>query len=491
MIKSIEIPFSPEEVELELARKDFYTFAKMTAEFEWKDNWHLEYIATKLEKVAKGEIKRLILTIPFRHGKSQLASRALPAYYLGNHPNDRIIGTSHSSTLAKSMSRDAKRVIQSEIYRKIFPETSLNPKKVASDSRYKSINTSDQWDIINHRGGYLAKGAGQAIQGTGASLIIVDDVYGNREDAYSETMRRRIENWFDQDVKSRLDKGGSMVVVNTRMHHADLIAYLGDTYPGEWETINFPAIKENDEDPDDPRGIGEPLWPWRMSSEELLAIKKSRPDIYYGSYQGVPSPPGGTLLKKEGIQYFSVHDLDLNEATIIQSWDLRHGGKGKNTSFAVGQLWAMIGANAYMLDQCRGKWDSTETLNIIKAKAEDPLWSRARAKLIEAKADGKTLIPMLKQHVPGILPIEPKGSKEGRVMAIQPYWSALNIFIPNTGWAPAFEIEALRFPTGKNDDQVDAMSQALNYLYNGIYSNKSKPQTIGSANNRGRIQGGW
>lgn len=449
----------------QLQRDDFYLFCRSMSGFDWVDNWHLRYVAKKLQDVAEGRIKRLILTIPFRHAKSELASRCLPAWFLGHNPDKHVLGTSHSATLAKKMSRDVKRIIASDAYRAVFPGVAL--------AGTKGKDASDEWDLADAQGGYIAKGAGQGIQGQGMYLGIIDDLYGSREDAYSEATRTKIEDWFENDLKTRLDKDGALVVINTRFHSADLIGYLkeqSDTHSDadEWVVINFPAIKENDADPADPREIGEALWPWRMSADELNALKQTRPDIYWCAYQGNPTPPGGTILMKADILFHAGwRTLDLSDAEIIQSYDLRHGGQGKHTSYAVAQLWAKIGPNAYLLDQHRGKWAPDETLEKILALNETPLWQRARAKLIEAKADGKTLIPMLKKHIAGIIPIEPKGSKEGRVMAVQPYFASHNIYVDKYAtYRDEFVTECTMFPAGANDDQVDAASQALNHLYN-------------------------
>jgi len=456
---------NPESAKLQLQRDNFYLFCEQTSEFEWVDNWHLEHVAGKLQSVSEGKIKRLILTIPFRHGKSQLASRALPAYFLGHHPNHHVIGTSHSATLAKKMSRDVKKIIASDAYSEVFPGVAL--------AGTKGKDAADEWDLAGARGGYIAKGAGQGVQGVGAKLIIVDDVYGSREDAFSKTTRDKISDWFENDLKTRLDKDGAIVVINTRFHHDDLISYLetqAASHPeaDQWELINFPAIKEDDADPADPREIGEALWPWRMSEAELESLKLTRPDIYWCAYQGNPTPPGGTLIKKADILFHGGwRTLDLADATIIQSYDLRHGGQGKHTSFAVAQLWAKIGPNAYLLDQHRGKWAPDVTLDKILELNESALWQRAGSIYIENKADGKSLIPMLKKHIAGIDPVEPKGSKEGRVMAVQPYFAAHNVYIDKyAAYRDEFIAECTMFPAGTNDDQVDAASQALNKLFN-------------------------
>ena len=462
-------------IKAERARRNFYAFCQQMADFEWEDNWHLRKIAGKLQEVVDGSCRRLILTIPFRHGKSQLGSRFFPPYFLGHHPDRKVIGTSHSSSLATDMSRDAKRVVMSEDYRRVFPDVGLNAKNVATDSQYAYKNTADTWEIVGHRGGYHARGAGQAIQGKGADLIVIDDVFGSREDAYSERSRERIKDWYDNDVKSRLSKDGAIVVINTRMHHDDLIGYLLDMQDAheeadQWEVINFPAVKENDDNPDDPREIGEALWPWRMDVDQLEALKATRPDIYWGSYQGHPTPPGGTIVKTDDIRHWE--RLPGLEGRWAQSWDLRAGGKSKKSSFAVGQLWfspKSEPANAYLIDQKRGRWDINETLDRMLECSDDRLWSRATEKLVENAADGRAVIPMLQNKVPGIVPVSAaaKGDKEGALQAVAPFFRSGNVFVPPekaAPWVKDFVHEMTTFPGSANDDQVDACSQALAHL---------------------------
>lgn len=457
-----------------IAQRDFYEFARRVSGFKWQDNWHLRYVADKLQAVAEGEIKRLILTIPFRHGKSQLGSRLFPAYVLGRFPDKRVIGTSHSADLAVAMSRDAKRIVASDAYAKIFPRSKLSTTAPLKNVRHAYMNTAAEWDIVGFRGGYYARGTGQAIQGKGGDIIIIDDVFGKREDAYSPRVRQSVKDWYDNDVVSRLSRGGAIVVINTRMHHDDLIGYLlaqeqRHENADRWHVINFPAIKEADGDPDDPREIGEALWPWRMSKERLLAIKETRPDVYWGPYQGHPSPPGGTIVKEDQIQRWEA--LPGLKGKWLQSWDLRHGGKTPQSSNACGGLWFVPDnepGNAYLVDLKLGQWDLPETIAVMQACAEDPLWKRATKKLVEDKADGRAVLPLLRDRIPGLVPITPTSDKRTRLEAVSPFFASGNVYIPSdeiAPWAGAYIYELISFPGSAQDDQVDMTSQALSDIF--------------------------
>lgn len=446
------------------------------ADFDWRDNWHLRHIAAKLQDVVEGRCRRLILTIPFRHGKSQLGSRFLPPYFLGRYPDKTVIGTSHSPDLAEAMSRDAKKVLTSDNFSSIFPDVRISRNSNAAEaSRYK--DTNKVWEIVGRRGSYRAFGAGQGIQGVGGDLIIIDDVFGKRSDAFSARRRQEIKDWYDTDVVSRLAKDGAIVIINTRMHHDDLIGYLLDVekqHPEiideRWEVINFPALKTEKTDPDDPRQIGEALWPWRKSREELEALKTKRPDIFWGSYQGEPTPPGGTIVKVDDVRYWD--RLPGLRGQWVQSWDLRAGGQSASSSYAVGQLWfkpAAEPANAYLVAQRRGRWDINETLDQLLDASQDSLWARASEKLIEAQADGRAVIPMLQNRVAGIVPINPGqlGKKEARLQRVAPFFRSGNVYIPDQSvapWVREFVHELTTFPGSANDDQVDAASQAIGHL---------------------------
>lgn len=472
----VEHLFLLEERAKRRARTDFYAFCQYCfTEGTWQDNWHLQRIAQKLQEVLEGKVKRLIISIPYRHGKSQLASRFFPAFALGVNPNLNIIGASNAARLATKMSKDAKKVINSKEYRCVFPDTRVNVTGVRTAPGEDYVNTQGEWEVIGGHGSYLSRGVSQAIQGAGADIIVLDDLFGSREDAQSEAKREKVIDWFEDDVKSRLTPDGAIVIIETRKHMDDLVGHVlsemkRSPAADQWEVMNFPALLETEEErhPLDPRQIGEALWPHKKSLLELEALKELRPDIFHTAYQGKPAPPGGSVIKTDWTQkrWF---ELPASFDTIIQSWDLRNGGKGKDSSYAVGQLWGKKGPDAYLIDQVRGRWDFPETMEMLRSKLkDDKLWKKARKVLIEDKADGRTAIPVLKKEFSRIEPVTPVGSKEERLSAVSAYWATGNVILPgNAVWVADHVHEVTTFPGASNDDQVDASTQALEELFHG------------------------
>ena len=469
----------PDEVRSERARRSYLEFVRqvfpeLNGGEEYEVNWHHSKMAKKLQEFCDPDsgLDRLMIFMPPQHGKSQLTSRCLPGWILGHTPNARIIGGSYAEKLALSMSRDAKKILNSDAYRRIFPDTQIPSKHVATDERHSAKNTAGHWEIVGRNGSYMARGSGQGVDGNPADFLLLDDVL-SQQTAKSAKERQSVYEWWAGSLRARLSKKGKVLLVMTRWHLDDIAGRLLDEARSiegadQWEVIEFPAIKESDDNPHDPREIGEVLWPEFKDLDALMAIKGPNPDFFEALYQQNPTPPGGTVIKTGDLQYWT--SLPSTRGTWIQSWDLRAGGKSATSSYAVGQLWlvpASQPANAYLVDQVRGRWDINETLKVMLEKADDPLWSRAVSKIVENKADGRAVIPILKDKVTGIEPVKPTGSKEARLQGVAPLFRGGNVYIPCeeiAPWVREYAHEITNFPGTANDDQVDTTTQALSHL---------------------------
>ena len=229
----------------------------------YKPSFHHEKIANALERVEKGEIKRLIIQMPPRHGKSQLASINFPAWYLGRNPDKEIITASYSADLAIDFGSKTRDVVSDELYKEIF-ETRLK-----QDDQNKA-----KWKT-NKKGSYTSVGVGGPLTGRGANVLIIDDPIKNREEAESETIRKKVWDWYTSTAYTRLEKNGAIIVIMTRWHLDDLAGRLLDyeEHGGEhWEVISFPAVAEQDEDY---RKEGEALWPAKYDLDALMNIKQN------------------------------------------------------------------------------------------------------------------------------------------------------------------------------------------------------------------------
>jgi predicted phage terminase large subunit-like protein len=465
-----------EQEAIEASRDNLLAFTLYTFDGEFEVNWHHKLLARKLEAWARGEIKRLIICMPPRHGKSELASRRLPAYILGRDPNAQIIACSYALDLALDMSRDAKRIVMGEEYAKVFPATQLPGSNVVTDARQAYKNTADQWQVVGRKGQYLARGVGGGITGKGGKYLIVDDPIKDDKQAQSEVEREAIWRWYTKVFKTRAAKGAGILVIMTRWHEQDLVGKLleqakNNPKADQWEVLRLPGIAEEvDKHPEDPREPGEALWPSFRDAEEWASIKAEDEAGYAALGQQRPAPEGGFIIKTTWTtQRWTV--LPSGPADWIWSCDPKAGSKDPKSSRAVIQLWARFKAEPgklYLVDQRRGLWEIDETIEEFKLCAKLPLWRNATAKLVENKADGKGVVKMLRSEIPGLILVEPQGDKVVRARAVAPFWKAENIILPDNAvhpWVPEFVQEVTTFPGAAHDDQVDAMTMAVSHFF--------------------------
>ena len=426
--------------------------------------WVHQEICDKLDRflldVQEGRSPRLMITMPPRHGKSELASRMFPAYALGRNPDLSIIATSYSADLASRMNRDVQRIIESEEYGAIFPGIRL-PGKNSSQFR-----TSDFFELEGHKGGYRSAGVGGGITGMGGNILLLDDVLKDRASADSPTIRQNIWDWYTSTLYTRLAPGGGIIIINTRWHMDDLSGRLlaaeaaGDG--DKWQVINFPAIAEQDEPH---RRAGEALDPARYGLEQLQKIRAAIGSRDWEAlYQQHPTPDGGAVFREEWFRRWKPTDIPNRFEVVAMSWDMTFKDSD-SSDYVVGQVWGKQGAQFFLLDQVRGRWSFTETVEQFVKLAEK--WPHASRKYIEDKANGPAVIDTLKRKISGIIPVEPDGSKTARAYAVTPLFEAGNVLLPPPGmysWTDDLISELLQFPAGAHDDQVDALTQALRML---------------------------
>ena len=445
----------------ELARRHLADFVLFTYVGQYQMGWVHQELCSALEQFLQDVIDkkspRLLVTMPPRHGKSELVSRRFPAWVFGNYPDMSFISSSYTADLACRMSSDVQRIMQDDPYRLLFKDTVIGGKG------YKC--TTELFEICGRKGVYRAAGVGGGITGMGADILNIDDPIKDRAQASSDAARGGIWDWYASTAYTRLSPGGGVLLTQTRWHEDDLAGKLiekmkigeGDT----WTIINFPAIAERDEDH---RKEGEALHPERYSIEQLNAIKTTIGSYEWSAlYQQNPSPAEGALFKREWMMN-RYNTVPRNITDIIQSWDCTFKD-AENSDYVVGQVWGRCGGDFYLLDQVRARMDFPATIQAIKDLSSK--WPRATAKLIEDKANGPAVISTLKRDIPGLIPINPEGGKLVRAQAVTPVFESGNVFLPaNAPWIGDYIEEMCSFPTAKHDDQVDATSQAINRLLN-------------------------
>lgn len=408
---------------------------------------HHRLIAERLMAVERGDSDRLIITMPPRHGKSELASVRFPAWYLGRNPDRRIIATSYSAALAYRMSRQSRNIVGGPGW--------PFPARLAAD-----LAQVQQWDIAGQRGGYIAAGSGGPITGSGAHLLLIDDPIKNQEEADSATYRDSLWEWYTSTAYTRLEDRGAIVLVLTRWHHDDLAGRLlaAERAGGDaWDVLHLPAIAED----------GSALWPEKYDRPALDRIKIAvGARVFAALYQGQPSNDDTALIKREWWRYYRQRPAHFDQ--VIQSWDMTFKG-GVANDYVVGQVWGKVGADCYLLDQVRGRLDFPATIAAFRALTR--AWPEARVKLVEDKANGPAVIASLRHEIQGIIAVNPEGGKVARVNAVAGVIEAGNVYLPDPSsapWVSEFVEESTAFPTGTHDDQVDTMSQALVRLTGGI-----------------------
>lgn len=454
-----------EERALELQRKGLLNFSFATFPGQFGVSHHHKTICRILNAFVQGYIRRLIITLPPRHSKSQLVSRQLPAFALGINPDCRIIGTSYSDSLAGHLNRDVQRILESPSYRRIFPGTKL---REISSTGWQSKKTSSFFEVSGANGYYRSAGIGGSITGFGADIAIIDDYCRNHTDAESPTIRQRVYEWFGSTLMTRLERNAGVLITATRWHDDDLVGRLltlaaKDPDADQWTVLNLPAIAESEPTELDPRCLGEALWPSKYSAQRLAGIKATIGSRAFASlYQQRPSPEQGMIIQKHWWRYYTVAPERFDK--VILSFDLSFV-KSATSDFVVGVVLGKAGANVYLLDMIRGRMSFTESLYAFRALAAK--WPDAEAKYVEQAANGAALVDALRSQISGIIPVPPHGSKVARVNAVSPRIEAGNVWLPDPKvhpWVATVVDEWTSFPAGVNDDIVDAMSQGISRL---------------------------
>ena len=409
-VKAEIIRRAENELKIREARNNLLSFISVTYK-DYKIGWVHQEICETLDLFLKdlidGKRPRLIITMPPRSGKSEIVSRRFPAYFLGKYPDLSIISVSYSASLAEDFSRDVQRIIDSDEYKKIFPDTKLSDKK---DKNYK--RTSDFFEIVDHKGVYCSAGVGGSITGKGCDILIIDDPIKNRQEANSETVRKKIYDWYSSTAYTRLSPIGGVIMMCTRWHLDDLIGkVLSDKNQKPFHVISYPAIAEHDEPH---RKQGEALHPERFSLEILNEIKSTLSTADWLSlYQQKPVPEGGAIFETSKLRYYDETSEPKRFDQVVGSWDMTFK-ENKTSDFVVGQLWGRKGADFYLLDMVRDRMDFVKTLKVFINFANKH--KNCNCWLVEDKANGTAIISTLKKYISGIIPITPKKASKRELM---------------------------------------------------------------------------
>jgi len=329
----------------ELARRELIVFTQQTYP-GYIANWHHVEYAKKLDAFIRGEIKNLMVFMPPQHGKSELCSRRMPAKLLGDNPNLRIAVISYNHIFASKFNRDVQRIIDSDDYRALYPETFLNAQNIRTVVG-SYLRNADEFEIVGKRGGLVSVGVGGGLTGRPVDILIIDDPYKSQKEAWSPTVRRSIQDWYDTVALTRLHNNSQQLITLTRWHEDDLAGRILKSEPEKWEVVKFPAIKEGGILPYDPRQPGEALWPEVHSLERMEAVKKRNVFVFQAMYQQDPKPAEGLLFPADTLNYFNHEDIkDVKFDSIVAVSDVADRGK----DYYCMLLGGLLGNLIYILD---------------------------------------------------------------------------------------------------------------------------------------------
>jgi predicted phage terminase large subunit-like protein len=416
--------------------------------------WHNEAIAYQLERVRRGENKRLIINMPPRSLKSVTASVAFPAFVLGHNPTRRIICVSYSGDLAKKHANDFRAIAEARWYRELFPGTRIGQKDSETEIE------------LTERGFRLMASVGGTLTGRGGDLIVIDDPL-KPDDAYSETRRNAANEWFKNTLLSRLDdkRTGAIIIVMQRVHMDDLTGFV-TSQSDEWEVLNLPTIAEVDEvisisdTKAHRRRVGEALSPVREPLSVLGDLKAQLgSDAFSAQYQQMPVPPGGAMIKRHWIKRYVNSPPQRERSLILQSWDTASKG-GPQNDFSVCTTWSISHDRRwYLLDVWRKRVDYPELKTAVRILASEHAANRV---LVEDAGAGIALVQELLREVDGILAVKSGLDKITRMSVVSSKFESGLVYFPERApWLADFEAELFAFPGSRHDDQCDSVSQAL------------------------------
>ena len=449
-----------------LLQQDFTAFARKAwmsisggEPIAW--NWHIEAIIHDLGLVMHGKCRRLLVTMPPRNGKSKLISIIFVAWCLGQDPRKSFVCVSYSGELAGEFARDCLSIIQSGWYRDLFPRTVISPKRSAAHDFKTTAG-----------GGRLATSVSGTLTGRGGDIIILDDVI-KPDEAFSETVREKVNDWYRKTLVSRLDdkRKGAIICVMQRLHQFDLAGLMIES--GQWRQLKLAAIATDKQKIALPGGrfhfreVGDVL---HAEREPLDILEAQRIDMgssgFAAQYQQEPVPAEGLIFKSRWLKYYEPSTLVFRDAggVILQSWDT--GNKiGESNAWSVCITALYRNGLIYILDVCRIR---LEMPDLVKKAIELALHYRPQHLFIEDKASGEALIQFLRKELPTHLwptPRNPTTDKVTRAEGVSPIVENGRLFLPTeSAWLGEFKAELLGFPNVRYLDQVDAFSQMLEWV---------------------------
>ena len=446
---------SASDAYLALVQADYRAYCYYIHGGRWIPGKAVSYLCDRVQEFLRRDrgaaYEVLILSVPPQHGKSMTITETLPSWYLGRNPDKRVIEISYSEDFAQLFGRRNRDKIQ-------------RAGDIFGVALSRSTSSATEWEIEGHAGGMISRGILSGVTGRPADLMIIDDPIKTRQEADSETIRDRIWDEWESSFRTRLQAGAKVILIQTRWHEDDLAGRMIQREPNV-EVINLPCEAEDN----DPLGrpVGAALAPEIGKDDRWLAdfkrgfLGSQGSRAWTALFQGHPTSQEGNLIKREWWRYY---DTLPRLAEVLISVDAAFKD-GADNDFVAVQAWGKTGPNMYLLDATKKHLDFPGTLREIRAMRRR--WPEARIILVEDKANGSAVVQILRREIPGVIPVNPEGGKVARANAVSGAIESGNVYLPrNAPFTGDFVDECSSFPLGEHDDQVDAMTQALNrFIY--------------------------
>ncbi|TCJ96157.1 putative phage terminase large subunit-like protein [Volucribacter psittacicida] len=434
----------------QLAINDFYFFTRwmflQKRGYNWLQATHHKVICNALMRVFRGESKRLIINIPPRYSKTELAVVNFVAWCFGQATDSEFIHASYSATLATNNSSNIRSIMQHEAYQEIFPDVIL-------DSEVKNHWTTSKGGV------FYATGAGGTITGFGAGkqregfggAIIIDDPH-KAEEARSEKMRQNVIDWFQNTIESRKNdpKNTPIIVIMQRLHESDLAGWLIEGGNGEeWEILKLPAIQMD----------GTPLWPEKHDLVTLKQMQKAAPYMFAGQYMQEPSPLEGGVFKPHNIEI--INALPTQQVKWCRAWDLGATVGGDPTAGV--KLGKCHDGSFIIADLAHADVGPDERDNLIKNTASLDGTNVKISIPQDPGQAGKTQALYLTRMLTGYI-VKTSPESGDKLTRAEPFAAQVNIGnvkMLKGEWNKTVIDEMRLFPNGTHDDVIDALSRAF------------------------------
>lgn len=453
---------SPNKMLAEILQRDLHSFVhrsflELNGDKTFRPNWHLDVLCEKLQQVAEGKCRRLIINIPPRHLKSHTASIAFPAWLLGRDPTKQILCVSYAQDLSDKMARECRKLMQSTFYRGVFPTRISDERQAVAD-----FETTEG-------GNRFSTSVGGVMTGRGADIIIVDDPI-KADDAASDVRRESVNEWYDNSLRSRLNnqETGAIIIVMQRLHANDLVGHVLESEG--WDAVKFPAIAKEDVEyrVNTPFGFriiqrreSEILQPDLVSEVTLNQLQHTMTSYNFAAqYQQDPQPPEGLIIQRDWLKFYKDSERPESFEQIVQSWDTANKAT-ELADYSVGTTWGIVGNRLYLLHVLRRRMEFPELKRTVLDAARG--W-KADLVLVEDKASGTQLIQELRAE--GFSRVRAAPKQDGdKVMRTRIQTARIEggfMLLPTDApWLDTYVRELISFPNCKYDDQVDSTVNML------------------------------